>query len=296
MNLRIFEYLQALSGASSFSEAAAACGVSQPALSLQLRNAELELGVKLLERDRKGFLFTPCGEEVLARGRVILQQVQDVRQLAELWHDPYAGELSLGAIPTLAPYYLPQICDHLLDAYPNLHFNLVEEKTERLLEMLERGELDAAFLATPTAGKRFEHGLIFDERFLLGVSPRHRWAKRQTVTPAELAEEELLLLAEGHCLGEQSLSYCETLALSPVLDFRASSMETLLRMVQMGRGVSFVPACVARSTPWLHFVRIRDDGPIRRIDLVWRRTTVRRNLMLELVDDLQREAPGSESP
>lgn len=289
MNLRALEYLLALKERGSFVRASEACHVSQPALSIQIKKLEEELGVALLERSPKGFLFSPAGEEVLKRARLILQAADEIRRLAAVWHDPYAGQLSLGAFPTLAPYYFPLIIDHLVESYPNLRFNLVEEKTPVLLERLLSGALDAALLALPVAEEVLEHGELFTEAFLLGVSPKHAWGKRSSVGPADLAGQPLLLLEEGHCLRGQALDYCASSGLNEPLNFRASSMETLLQMIAMGRAVSFVPACVARLHPSLHYLKLKGGGAQRTIGLFWRKGFFRRDLMLELVDDLSRE-------
>ncbi|MBN2685773.1 MAG: LysR family transcriptional regulator [Pontiellaceae bacterium] len=289
MNLRTLEYLLALEKHGNFRLAAEACHVSQPALSIQLKKMEEELDVVLLERNQKGFIFTPSGQEVLKRARTIVQQAGEIEALAQVWHDPYSGPLSLGAFPTLAPYYFPQIIDHLVDSYPNLQVNLVEEKTHILLEQLRSGALDAAFLALPEDDELLEHGVIFSEPFLVGVSPKHDWAKRRVMTPAELAQEDLLLLEEGHCLRGQALDFCSQAGVNEVLNFRASSMETLLQMISMGRAISLVPRCVAERNPHLHYLKIKGGGAERTIALFWRKSSIRRDLMLELVDDLSRE-------
>lgn len=289
MNLRALEYLLALKEHGSFVRASEVCHVSQPALSIQIKKLEEELGSALLERGPKGFLFTPAGEEVLKRARAIVQTADEILRLAEVWGDPYSGQLSIGAFPTLAPYYFPQIIDHLVEAYPNLRFNLVEEKTHVLIDRLHAGALDAALLATPVPDDSLEHGVLFSEDFLLGVSMKHAWSKRKAVAPAELAGQPLLLLEEGHCLRGQALDYCSKSGLSEALNFRASSMETLLQMIAMGRAVSFVPDCVARRHPSIHHLRLRGGGAQRTIGLFWRKGFFRRDLMLELVDDLSRE-------
>lgn len=288
MNLRTFEYLLALEKHGGFHQAAKACHVSQPALSIQIKKAEDELGIQLLERGNKGFIFTPAGQEVLERARGIMRQVDEIEELAELWHDPYAGQFSIGAFPTLAPYYFPQIIDHLVDAYPNLQFNLVEEKTHILEERLVAGVLDAAFLALPVPQSNLAHGVVFSEEFLVGVSPKHALASRTTIDAGQLAAERLLLLEEGHCLRGQTLDYCSSVGLGEVLDFRATSMATLLQMIAMGRAVSLIPECVSKCNPHLRYLRLKGGGPQRTIALFWRKSSVRRNLMLELVDDLAR--------
>ncbi len=292
MNLRTFEYLLALEKHGNFRLAAEECHVSQPALSIQIRKVEDALGVQLLERSQKGFMFTPSGQEVLKRARIVVQQVHEIEGLAQVWHDPYSGPFSLGAFPTLAPYYFPTIVDHLVDAYPNLQVNLVEEKTHILIERLLGGALDAAFLALPVLDDVLEHDTVFSEEFFVGVPLKHAWAKRKTIDASQLAKEPLLLLEEGHCLRGQALDFCSRAGLDEVLNFRASSMETLLQMISMGRAVSLVPACVAKKNPHIHYLKIKGGGPKRTIGLFWRKSSVRRDLMLELVDDLSREYVG----
>lgn len=289
MNLRAFEYLLALKEHGGFHRAAAACHVSQPALSIQIKKLEEELGIQLLERNPKGFFFTPAGEEVLTRARTVMQQVSEIEELAAVWDDPYAGPLSLGAFPTLAPYYFPQIIDHLTECYPNLQINLVEEKTHILLERLKAGTIDAAFLALPEEHAELEYGSIFSEPFYVGIAKTHPMAQRKTIPPEKLAQEKLLLLEEGHCLRGQALDYCSTAGIGEALNFRASSMETLLQMISMGRAVSLIPDCVAKRNPQLHYLKLRGEGKAERtIALFWRKSSVRRDLMLELVDDLSR--------
>lgn len=289
MNLRSFDYLLALEKHGGFHRAAKACHVSQPALSIQIRKFEEELGIQLLERGHKEFIFTPAGLEILKRARLITQQVEEIEKFASIWHDPYSGQISIGAFPTLAPYYLPQIIDHFVEAYPNLQINLVEEKTHILIDRLKSGRLDAAFLALPEEYAELEHGTVFSEKFLLGVSPHHPLAKRKTIDANKLTNERLLLLEEGHCLRGQALDYCSTAGIGEVLNFRASSMETLLQMISMGRAVSLIPECVARRNPHLHYLKLKGDAPERTIALFWRKSSVRQDLMHELVDDLSCE-------
>lgn len=289
MNLRTFEYLLALEKCGGFHRAARACHVSQPALSIQIKKFEDELGIRLLERSTKSFFFTPAGNEILKRARIAMQQVAEIEELATVWNDPYAGPLSIGAFPTLAPYYFPSIIDHLVGCYPNLQVNLIEEKTHVLLERLNAGTLDAAFLALPEDEDTLEYGRIFSEEFYVGVSPAHPLGKQKTITPDKLAEEKLLLLEEGHCLRGQALDYCSTTGISEVLNFRASSMETLLQMISMGRAVSLIPDCVAKRNSHLHYLKLKGGKAERTIALFWRKSSVRRDLMLELTDDLSRE-------
>ncbi len=288
MNTKIIEYLLALDKYNSFSYAARACGVSQPTLSIQIRKFEEELGISLLERQTKGFIFTQVGKTILEKARPILQGVREINQMAEFWSDPYSGDLIIGAFPTLAPYLFPVIIQDLVDSYPNLKIFLVEEKTDILLQKLKAGEIDVAFLALPEDDPALEYAKLFEEEFLLAVPKQHHWGLKSIINSKELQKEQLLLLDEGHCLRHQALELCSKSGNRENVNFRASSMTTLLQMIEMGNGVSLVPECVATNNLSINFIKITTNPPKRGIGLFWRKTSVRKKLFEELVDDLSR--------
>ncbi len=293
MNLRDLEYLVALAEHRHFGRAAAACYVSQPTLSTQVRKLENQLGVDLIERNPRSVLLTAAGEQVVARAKVILDQVRDIRGIARQAQDPRAGTLRLGAFPTIAPYLLPHIVPVLRDQLPDLELQLVEEKTGELVERLHSGLIDAAILALPVPTPNAD-GLniepLFREDFLLAVPEDHplavRAAREGSLGIDALHDTELLLLAEGHCLREQALEVCHVTGSHEREGFRASSLETLRHMVASGAGATLIPRlAVSPPVPTYDGIRIipfTPPAPHRDVALVSRRSSVFRELLPEI--------------
>lgn len=275
MNLRDLQYLVAVADHQHFAKAAETCFVSQPALSMQIKKLEDELGVQLFERTNKTVMVTAVGQAVTARARVILQEAADLKALARSYQDPFAGELHIGAFPTLAPYFFPHILPKITQAYPDLKLLLVEEKTELLIDKLRDGTLDMAFLALPIKTDGLAVHPLFKDPFLLAVPYNHPLAHKKTATQADLSEQELLLLEEGHCLREQSLEVCSLMGLSAHGDFRATSMETLRHMVAAGSGITLIPQLAAQAHDHIRYIPFEEPVPSRTIALVWRKTAPR---------------------
>ncbi|MEN9362101.1 MAG: hypothetical protein RL095_3636 [Verrucomicrobiota bacterium] len=289
MNLRLFEAIAAIEETGSISAAAEKCGVSQPALSGQIKGFEEELGVSLIERGRRGVLLTPAGREILRRAQEVLRCVKEVRQLAEGWGNPYSGKMLLGAFPTLAPYLFPKIMTSLQEAYPEIDFYLRESKTADLIRQLLAGELDAAFIAAPIEEDLVASEEIFTEPFLLLAPPDSPWRLRKQVKLKELSSDELLILEEGHCLGAQILDFCSSGGLVRHADFRGSSLGTLMAMVRLGRGYTLVPECaLASADPACTVLPVVQPGPGRSIHLCWRRTSPRHEVFREIADEVRR--------
>lgn len=297
MNLRDLEYLVALAEHRHFGRAAAACYVSQPTLSTQLKKLEAELGAELIERGSRGILLTSTGDQVVARARVMLGEVDDIRSIANQARDPRSGTFRLGIFPTLAPYLLPHVMPALRAAFPQLELLLVEEKTVELLELLHAGRVDAAVLALPVGSESLESTALFREEFLLAVPHAHPLAGQDApLTLAQLGASDLLLLAEGHCLRDQALAVCQLAGLRERDGFRATSLETLRHMVASGVGVTLMPTLsVSPPVPEYSDIKLLQLGPSaphRDVGLLWRRASVYRDLMPELADSL-RSVPGS---
>ncbi len=296
MNLRDLEYLVALADHRHFGRAAAACGVSQPTLSSQLKKLESQLGVQLLERDARQVLVTPVGEQVVARARTMLADAQAIQRIAGTAHDPRAGRLALGAFPTIAPYLLPHVLGELRRALPDLELLLVEEKTSTLLDQLRRGSLDAAVVALPVADEGWRVEPLFREEFFLAVPADHPLAADPTPLPlAELAGEGILVLTSGHCLREQALSVCRAAGAHERTGFRATSLQTLRHMVAAGLGPTILPRLSVPEPGELPGVVVRpfaDPVPARDLVLVWRPGNVRDELLPEVAEVLRRLPAG----
>lgn len=283
MNLRELEYLVAVAQFRHFGKAAAHCNVSQPALSIQLKKLEQELGVALFERNNKRVLITPMGVKITMRARMILQQASDLKQFAKGASDIFAGELKLGAFPTLAPYYLPQIVPKIMHELPNIQLLLIEDKTDILIDKLQKGEIDCAFMALPVEAENLDYEFLFDDEFYLAVSATHEWAGRDEIAATELQDKSLLLLEEGHCMRQNALDVCHLNGASEAQEFRATSLETLRQMVRIGGGITLMPKLARQQNDGLNYIKFSDTPPVRRIALVWRKTTHRRELFDKLI-------------
>jgi len=239
MNLRDLRYLLAIAEHGHVGRAAEACGVSQPTLSIQLRKLEELLGVALFERSGKGVAPTEACLRLLGHVRAAVAEADAILALSAELRDPLAGRFRLGIIPTLAPYLLPLVFAPLREALPALEVEPWEDQTSALLDRLRAHELDAALLATEVDGPDLSSRALFAEPFLAALPPEHPLASRAVVAEADLAED-MLVLADGHCLRDQALAACgRGGALGGTL--RAASLSTLLNMVAAGYGTTLVP-------------------------------------------------------
>ncbi|MFN8987492.1 MAG: LysR substrate-binding domain-containing protein, partial [Burkholderiales bacterium] len=247
MNLRDLRYLMALADHKHFGRAADASFVSQPTLSTQLKKFEEELGVSLIERNPRNVMLTAVGEAVVARARVMMREADEIRAIARRSKDPESGLLKLGIFPTLGPYLLPHIIPAMVARYPKLELILVEEKTEVILRKLHDGELDCGVLAMPIPEDNLHVEFLFEEDFVLAVPKLHPMAKQKRAKLADLAEEKLLLLDDGHCLRDQALEVCQMAGAGERSGFRATSLETLRHMVAANAGMTLMPALTVHA-------------------------------------------------
>ena len=300
MNLRDLKYIIAVAETRHFGKAAERCFVSQPTLSGQIKKLEEELEVTLFERTNRSVEITPVGTAILTHARVILEQADLIQQLARAHQDPLAGALRIGVIPTLSPYLMPLILMPLRKRYPQMKLVLSEELTDSLLERLRNHEIDAALLATPVAEQDFETLTLFDEPFWIAYPRRHPFYIKDKITLRDLGNENLLLLAEGHCLAEQAMEVChirERQVQGEMADLRASSLETLIQLVGAGFGITLVPALAMRGS-WT-----TDSGVVaqplaiadaaRRVALVFRHSFPRRPALQAFADVILDNLPNT---
>jgi LysR family hydrogen peroxide-inducible transcriptional activator len=250
MNLQELRYLVAVAEHRHFGRAAQACNVSQPTLSGQIRKLEDELGVTLLERTNKRVDITPVGAQILAHAQQALAQAGQMEAVARAARDPLVGPLRLGAIPTLAPYLMPLILKPLRQTYPGLAIELWEDQTRSLIDGLRNHRLDAALLATPADAPEITEIALFEEHLLAALPPDHRLAGEKNVSEKALADE-LLVLADGHCLANHALAACGSKA-GPERNtlqssMQAATLETLVNLVAAGYGTTLIPALAADS-------------------------------------------------
>jgi len=273
VTLRQLRYFDALARHGHFGRAAEACAISQPALSMQIKEMEEALGGLLLERSARQVSLTRFGEELAGRVRDILRSVDELGDFARASRDRLAGRLRIGLIPTIAPYLLPRIIANLTRMHPELDIQVRETLTPKLIRELAEGRLDTAIVALPVSEPSLTEVALFSENFLL-VRPRK---DEGTPVPSRemLREMRLLLLEEGHCFRDQALSFCNMQ--SPpreVLD--ASSLSTLVQMVGAGIGVTLIPemaVTVETRSATVSVARFRNPQPSRTIGMVWRKTS-----------------------
>jgi LysR family transcriptional regulator, hydrogen peroxide-inducible genes activator len=289
MNIRDLKYLLALSDYRHFGKAAAACFVSQPALSMQIKKLEEGLGIKLLERTNKSVLLTDIGIAIIERARHILCQVDEMYDAAKLAKDPYSGGLKIGIIPTLAPYLLPLIIPSLLKKFPKISFYFSEEQTALLIQKLKTGKLDAAFLALPVTELSFATSLLFEEEFLLAVPHTHPLTKRKTIRQNDLDKQKnVLLLEEGHCMRGQTLALCHKMNASETQNFRATSLETLRHMVAAGNGITLMPKLAQQLNDGIFYIPFSPPKPVRSIGLCWRFSTVKKAMLADMATQIRK--------
>jgi len=277
VTLRQLRYLEALAETLHFGHAAEACAVTQPALSMQIKELENELQVSLLERRKSGIELTEQGEEIVRRGRTILASVRDLLDYAQHRERVLTGSLKLGAIPSIAPYLLPAALPELQRRFPDLALHLRETITETLIGELVSGDLDLILVALPIEDPEIETLHLLDDKFVLAA--RASKGKRAKATDM-LANERLLLLEEGHCLRDQALSFCRLVTPEARESFGASSLATIVRMVAHGYGITLLPEMAVASEVYqgsnirlLHFAA---PEPKREIGLAWRKTSPRK--------------------
>lgn len=278
ITLRQLRYLTSLARHRHFGRAAEDCAVTQPALSMQVRELEREIGAELVERRPGDIALTDVGLEVAERAEQILTASQDLVDFAR-HRAVLSGPLRLGIIPTLAPYILPRVLPKLQAAYPHLRLEVRETQTKLLIEELSRGALDAVMLALPAEGADVETLPLFTDAFLLAVPSSDTSLPRARVSIEDVDQRRLILLEEGHCLRDQALAFCGTPRRDAPASLGATSLATVMQMVANGYGVTLLPQIAADADVpdvRVRLLRFRDPEPGRTIGLVWRRTSPRR--------------------
>jgi len=291
LSLRQLQYVLAIDETQSFSRAAECCHVSQPSLSAQVAQLEDSLGLRLFERDRRRVLRTAAGEMVIAHARRVLLASSDLLTAADACQDPWAGRWRLGVIPTISPYLLPQVAPALREAYPRLDIVWTEDKTEVLVKELQEGHLEAAIVALEAELGDLQHHALARDEFVLAMARSHRLAgSRRRIAVDELAQEDILLLDDGHCLSEQALSFCARTS-ARELGYRATSLATLTEMVAAGSGVTLLPtlalALEARADR-LATRQFKRPAPARTIALVWRKNSALQPALQKAAETLVR--------
>ena len=273
LTFKHLRYFDALARYQHFGRAAEACSISQPALSLQVKELEAVFDTTLVERSAPRIRLTTVGKDFNSKGRQILLAVEELENLMRSSKNPLSGRLRLGIIPTVAPYLLPEILLALSERYPGLELEVRESKTKSLVEGLSGSLLDFAVVALPISEANLNEFALFDEEFAL-VRPKED-AKKKIPSPKILQTMRLLLLEEGHCFRDQALSVCQISKVQPQQLMEGNSLSTLVQMVGAGMGVTLIPeigiSLEARSSD-VSIVRFPNPAPKRTIGMLWRTT------------------------
>jgi LysR family hydrogen peroxide-inducible transcriptional activator len=295
-SLRQLEVVVALAEQLNFRRAAEACMITQPALSQQLQQLERVIGFRVFERNRRRVVPTPAGSELVEHARRALIEIDAFVEAARGFREPLAGPLRMGVIPTVAPYVLPVAVPRLRRAFPRLKLFLHEAQTARLVELLRAGKLDLALLALEAELGELESEPLYTDPFVVAVPQGHALGQRASVREADLAEGEVLLLADGHCLREQALDLCRRARAHEAGDFRATSLNTLVRMVAGGIGITLLPSMSVESEVHaqdrLRVLPFTGTKPGRTIGLAWRRSSPRKRDFAALAAVLRDHPPA----
>jgi len=286
MNIRDLRYLRALADEKHFGRAAERCNVSQPTLSVQIKKMEDDLGVALLERSGRTVILTDVGQDILALSKDALALIDRIYSTADTARDPFSGQLSLGSIPTISPYLIPEVILKSKPIFPNLKIGFLEDITERLNDKLLKGELDAAILATEPEDPRLDKIDLYKEPFAVILPKGHPLSDVQNLDVKDLTLNELILLPEGHCFRDQAIDLCQLAQPSALNEVSVSSMETIISLVAAGQGISLIPT-MALGGRWnvrsdITLKQLTPPNAYRQINLTFRKTTPKRDLLNSL--------------
>jgi LysR family transcriptional regulator, hydrogen peroxide-inducible genes activator len=265
MELHQLRYFCAVAETGSFSRAAEQSHVSQPSLSQQIMKLEDELGARLFDRLGRSVRLTDLGKTFLPRARSVLRELEAAKGDVVEHKDSVGGSVTIGVIPTVAPYLLPQYLTAFSRKFPQARLTVVEEITPVLLDRLRAGTIDVAILALPIRGHEFEISPLLTERLFAALPPKHKLAGRRSLSLKDLRTEPFLLLRDGHCFRDTAVAACDRARLNPRIIFESGQFSSLLSMVGAGMGVSIVPEMAVEKSARCRYVRIADDSAARTI-------------------------------
>lgn len=271
MEMHQLRYVVAVARVGNFSRAAEQCHVAQPSLSQQIQKLEDELGERLFDRMKREVKLTPHGEAFLRRAVKILEEVDAAKREAKDATDLLRGTVTIGVLPTIAPYLLPAAVAEFMKKYPGVQMVVHEDTTARLLKLLLACEIDFALASQPIQDERLEVRELFAEELLLALPPGHPLTRKRTVSASDLEGERLIVLKEGHCLGQQILNFCDRRDLHPTISFRSAQLETIQSLVCAGMGLSLIPAMAtsASRNDQPEYRSLQSPKPERKIVVTW---------------------------
>jgi len=299
MTLTQLEYILAVADTGSFSHAARQCHVTQPTLSMQIQKLEEELGIVIFDRTKQPIKATSVGEEVLAQARLVVRGAQHLKEVVDDAKGSLKGELRIGIIPTLAPYLLPLFLKKMKQVYSHLHLTFEELQTEVMVEKIRSHSLDLGIAVTPVDDLNIASHVLFYEPFVAYFSKGHPLLARKTVDEKDLSAEDVLLLNEGHCFREQSLSLCRNKkhVLGKAFSFESGSLETLKKLVDQGESFTLLPYLAALDVQDRKRLRaFSEPVPTREVSLIHGPHFQRKALLHALIENITTNLPQGLSP
>lgn len=290
-------YFVALEQHEHFGKAADSCFVSQPAFSVAIKELENMLNIQLVDRTNKNVTVTALGRDIARQARVVLRDLEDLVDIAKGNQQPLTGQLKLGVIPTVAPFLLPRLLPALRKAYPDLKLHLKEDLTERVYERLMDGELDIILIALPYELRNTSDMVLFDDPFYLAYQQKSAFVDPAHYSVSSMPTDSILLLEDGHCLRDHALTACNIKNADKISSITATSLLTLVQMVDADLGITYLPEMAVHSS-LLKNTRIKtmamDPGSSRQIGLVWRKASTRQDEFTMLGDFIRKHyRPGA---
>lgn len=296
MTLQQLEYILAVARHGHFGRAADACNVTQPTLSAMIGKLEEEIGAKLFDRNRQPICPTPVGEKIVLRAREVLSQAESIKDIVKEEQQSLGGTFRLGILPTIAPYLLPRFFPQLMKKYPALDIRVREMKTHQIKSALLQGDIDAGILASIDGLEEYVQTSLFYEKYMGYVSREDSLYKKEVIRTADVASSgQLWLLDEGHCFRDQMVRFCQMKSSqTSQLAYNLGSMETFMRMVENGMGITFIPELAAMQLGESQKELVRPFAipvPTRQLMLITNRNFIRQTLLDVLVKEIQASVP-----
>ncbi len=297
MNLQQIEYLLALDKHRNFSMAAAKMYVTQPALTIQIKNLENELGVEIFDRNKKPIIPTEIGKELIDHAQLLFRSIEKFKGIVAEFKADISGELKIGIIPTIAPYIVPRFVNSFMKKYPNVKLIFREVISENILTQLKDGTLDAGILVTPFPMKNTITFPLYYEKFYTYVSKEHSLSKRKRIRTAELDLQDLWLLEEGNCFRNQIINICTReveFTNKEKFRYESLSIDSLIKIVDSSKGITVIPEFAKMLLPKEKQAMVKpfsDYEPIREASLVIERTFLKRSLIEKLRDEIINSVP-----
>jgi LysR family hydrogen peroxide-inducible transcriptional activator len=297
MTITQLEYILAVDKFRHFGKAAKACAITQPTLSMQLQKAEDEMGVVIFDRSKNPIMITSDGEQIIEQARRVIREYKKIFSIIDANKEDVRGEFRLGVIPTLAPYVIPLFAGEFVKKYPHVNLTIEEFKTEDIIELLNKDEVDAGLLVTPLQGESFIERVLFHEPFYVFASHDHPILKKSKIKDKDLDVSDVWLLNEGHCFRQQVLNLCKISkdgSIHDNLKFESGNLETLKNMVLSSSGYTLLPELAVQNLSQAdkkHVREFQNPVPTREVSLVHNRIFLKEKIITALEECIIERLP-----